>query len=274
MWAPPGPWNPSSACLEHMSLRGFGSGDGRRATERTGVASAPPTAAGTARIPATRAWFNVAVLTAGAVLVIGVPNFVLIPAAVAGRPLPEGSLWFLTTYAGCVAVLTALTLTWWRRTGRTLGDLGWGRPTTRVAVIGGVLFGLLWVGFSLMGVASVLGARVALGSVDLVRVAAAALGLVITVGEEILMRGVLMNELRRGGVSAALQILASGVAFAVYHNVGQFSPLGLLPSLLVGCAWAGIFVLGRRSLTPGIVSHGIVNVAGEPFLAMMILAVR
>ena len=36
---------------------------------------------------------------------------------------------------------------------------------------------------------------------------------------------------------------------------------------------AGLYVLGKRSLTPVVVAHGIYNVFGEPYLLMMAMAV-
>jgi hypothetical protein len=44
------------------------------------------------------------------------------------------------------------------------------------------------------------------------------------------------------------------------------------PSFILFSLHAGLYVLGRRSLTPVILAHSIYHVLGEPYLLMMVFA--
>jgi membrane protease YdiL (CAAX protease family) len=223
-----------------------------------------------------RAWRNVCGIILLSCLIIGLPNFVLLT-----RYLPtvtdlrSGAGWFLAIYALCVLVVVGIIVAWLRSTNLGLAALGWGRPTPLLAIVLGVIFGLAWLSLSLFGASHVLKGKpgISLTEINLFRLAIALLGVIISAGEEIIMRGFVMNELNRNAVPVWLQILISGLGFALYHSVGNFSLQSLLPSFVFSCILAVIFVIGRRSLTPSIIGHGIVNFFGEPYLAMMILTV-
>jgi membrane protease YdiL (CAAX protease family) len=224
-----------------------------------------------------QAWRNVSVVILLSCLVIGLPNFVVLPRLLPdGVDLRSGAAWFLAIYAACVVLLAGLILVWLRRSGSSLAELGWGKPTTILAIAIGVLFGAAWLGLSLFGAAFVLKGKVDLNltEINLFRLAMAMLGVIISAGEEIIMRGFVMSELNRAAVPAWLQIIVSGLGFALYHSLGNFVLASFIPSFIVGAMWALIYVLGKRSLTPSIISHGIVNFFGEPYLAMMILSVH
>jgi hypothetical protein len=59
----------------------------------------------------------------------------------------------------------------------------------------------------------------------------------------------------------------------VYHTLQNPTPLGFFPSFVLFSLHAGLYVLGRRSLTPTILAHSIYHVLGEPYLLMMVLAI-
>jgi membrane protease YdiL (CAAX protease family) len=222
------------------------------------------------------AWRNVLVIILLSCLIIGLPNFVILT-----RYLPtvtdarSGAGWFLTIYAVCVIVVVGLILVWLRSTNLSLADLGWGKPTSLLAIVLGIVFGLAWLSLSLFGASHALKGKagISLTEINLFRLAIALLGVIISAGEEIIMRGFVMNELNRAAVPVWLQIIISGLGFALYHSVGNFSLQSLIPSFVFSAVLAVIFVVGRRSLTPSIIGHGIVNFFGEPYLAMMILTV-
>jgi hypothetical protein len=44
---------------------------------------------------------------------------------------------------------------------------------------------------------------------------------------------------------------------------------GFIPSFVLFSMHAGLYVLGKRSLTPSIVAHSMYHVLGEPYLLMM-----
>lgn len=79
-----------------------------------------------------------------------------------------------------------------------------------------------------------------------------------------------MEGLRRGRVATWAQIIVAGAVFAIYHSLHNLS--GFPYSLFIGCLWGLVYVVGKRSLTASIISHGMVNLLGEPFLLMMVVA--
>ncbi len=121
------------------------------------------------------------------------------------------------------------------------------------------------------------GARAVLKGVDVAefnwtRVALAPLGIFMAFAEETMMRGFFMTELQRARVSVWVQILASGACSAVYHSLHNPTLLGYLPSFVLFTLHAALYVLGKRSLTPTIITHGMYHVLGEPYLLMMATA--
>ena len=83
------------------------------------------------------------------------------------------------------------------------------------------------------------------------------------------MRGFFMTELQRARVPTWLQIVSSGACSAVYHAIQNPTLEGFLPSFVLFSLHAGLYVLGRRSLTPSCIAHGMYHVFGEPYLLMM-----
>ncbi len=86
------------------------------------------------------------------------------------------------------------------------------------------------------------------------------------------MRGFLMAQLQRGGIPVWIQIIASGASSALYHSLHNFSLMSFLPSLILFTSMAGIFVLGKRSITSTAVGHSLIHILGDPYLTMLILA--
>jgi len=64
----------------------------------------------------------------------------------------------------------------------------------------------------------------------------------------------------------------SGAVFAIYHSL--HNAFGFPFSMFISCLWAVVYVVGRRSLTTSIISHGLVDLLGEPFLLMLVVASR
>ena len=87
-----------------------------------------------------------------------------------------------------------------------------------------------------------------------------------------MMRGFFMTELQKARVATWLQIVASGGCSAVYHAFQNPTPAGFFPSFVLFSMHAGLYVLGRRSLTPVVITHSIYHVFGEPYLLMLALA--
>src|SRR5262249_20093246 len=152
--------------------------------------------------------------------------------------------------------------------GSNLAELGWGRPTTPLALVVAVLLAV----FYLTG--SYLGARKLLPGVDVTewswgRLALAPLGIFPAGGEEPMMRGFFMTELQKARVATWLQIVASGACSALYHCFQDPTPIGFIPSFVLFSMHAGLYVLGKRSLTPVILAHSLYHVLGQPYLLML-----
>src|SRR5262249_21397405 len=84
--------------------------------------------------------------------------------------------------------------------------------------------------------------------------------------------GHLYRPEQKARVATWLQIVASGGCSAVYHAFQNPTPAGFLPSFVLFSVHAGLYVLGRRSLTPVVITHSIYHVFGEPYLLMLALA--
>ena len=97
------------------------------------------------------------------------------------------------------------------------------------------------------------------------------LGIFLAIGEETMMRGFFMTELQKARVATCLQIVASGACSAVYHAIQNPNLMGFLPSFILFSLHAGLYVVGNRSLTPVIITHGMYHVFGQPYLLMMAL---
>jgi len=150
--------------------------------------------------------------------------------------------------------------------GETLRELGWRRPTTRRAVLAGVLLGLVWTELTYARSGSIL-------AVPWERPIMVVIGVWLAFGEELAMRGYLIEQLHRGGVAPWLQVVVSALATGCYHGVVGFHYAVLYAatsSVLFGLI-AVLYIWGRRSLTPGWIAHSLSHVLGDPTLTMGIL---
>ena len=90
--------------------------------------------------------------------------------------------------------------------------------------------------------------------------------------EETIFRGYVMTTLGRMGYGLVVQVLLSGLFFALAHFYAFANPLSLLVvrgfTFLLGVALAMTYVIGKRSLTPVIISHTLIDMAIEPWLLL------
>lgn len=216
-----------------------------------------------------QAWQDVglwAVLLCG---LFGVPGFVvllnLLPRV---WPLEAAALGVGTGIAlGCVALL-ALVRWWLPRVGLGLADLGWGRPLTPAGLGAALVVAALWLALSFLGIGAVL------PELDLLALTPARLYAGLTLAfvgcvEELICRGVLMTRLRQAGAPIWVQLLVSAGVFGLYHALHDLRSLPF--SALLGLLWAGVYLAGGRSLAAPMLSHGLVNLLGEPYLLMFLI---
>lgn len=91
-------------------------------------------------------------------------------------------------------------------------------------------------------------------------VAALVMGTTAGFCEEVLFRAFLMTEFASAGYGKAAQVIIPGLFFGLSHagylGVGFLPWLGIaLPTAFLGMMWGVAYLLGRRSLLPGIVAH-------------------
>jgi membrane protease YdiL (CAAX protease family) len=217
-------------------------------------------------------WGNVLVITLLGCLLFGVVCFVVLGDYLRTYlDLFHAAVVLQLSFAAAAALVLAWVVAWQQSRGQSLADVGLGKPTTTLALVLAVLLGVLYLTGSYFGARLVL-PRVNVLAFNWVRVALAPLGVLMAVAEETLMRGFFMTELQRARVATWLQIVASGACSALYHALHNPTPLGYFPSFVLFSLHAGLYVLGRRSLTPVILAHSIYHVFGEPYLIMMLLA--
>jgi hypothetical protein len=221
-----------------------------------------------APLPALVAWRNALAIVVLLWVVIGL-NFSLLAEFLVHR-FPHQLL--LATvlldfgFALAAVVVVGTIVLWQRAHGETLADLGWRRPTTRVAIVVAVVYGLLWtaLGYARGGDPLALSWE---------RPVMMLIGPFLAFAEELAMRGFFMENLRRGGVPTWLQVVASGVLMGGYHGIVglHYSLTYAASSAVLFTIVAAIYVLGRRSLTPGLLAHGMTHFLGDPTLTQGIL---
>ncbi len=158
-----------------------------------------------------------------------------------------------------------------RRRGERLRDLGWGRRPTASAMAGGLAVAL---GYILWTAADPsVGAH--LFDASGLQLVALPVAVVAGVVEEVVFRGYLMTSLRRMGRGPVVQVVVSAGAFALAHAYafgGSLSAVvaAQIGTFALGLALALVFVAGRRSLTPVIAAHVLIDLVLEPALLLRV----
>jgi Type II CAAX prenyl endopeptidase Rce1-like len=232
----------------------------------TGPIAPPPSSE---RISALIAWRNALGIAALLWLVVGLANLGFLArflATTMRHQLLLAALLLDIGFAVAIGVVVAAIVLWQHAHGESLSELGWRRPTTRPAVTLAVAFGALWVALSYARGGNPL-------AITWERPLMVLIGLFLAFGEELAMRGFFMESLRRGGVPTWLQVIASGVSTGSYHGIVglSYSPAYAIVSTVLFSVVAVLFVMGRRSLTPGYTAHAMTHVFGDPTLTLGIL---
>lgn len=165
--------------------------------------------------------------------------------------------------------LPVVALVYWlqRKRNEGLAELGWRQPTTSIAVVLSLLLLGSYLGGMYMGVHYLL--KDDLLRFHWVRFALLPAGLLFGIGEEVIMRGYFMNELKRARVATWLQVFLSATCSAFYHSFT--TPMAFVSSFFMFGFLAFIFVVGRRSLTAPILFHSLAHMLCDPFSLQMAL---
>lgn len=219
------------------------------------------------------AWRNALGIVVLLWLLLGLVNFSFVTnflVSTMQNNLLLASFYLDLSFAIAALIIVGLIVLWQRRHGETLRDLGWRRPTTVIAILIGIVYGVLWIILSYIREPQPIQSFL---SWSWERPLMMLIGLFLAFSEELAMRGFFMEQLRRGGVPTWLQILACAIFMGGYHGI-----IGLHYSLMYGISSmvlfgiiAVIFVVGKRSLTPGTIAHAMVHFFGDPVLTMGIL---
>lgn len=153
--------------------------------------------------------------------------------------------------------------------GSWLAEVGLGKPTRPLATIVGAFVGLAWGGLILMSTLQ-FEPEADLLAISLFRVLTALLAAGGATLEDIIGRGYLMNRLNQINIPGWGQVLASALIFAFYHTIWSFDISAFIASLVYGLLLAGLFLWGKRSLTPVILGHAVAVLIGEPFATKLI----
>lgn len=150
-----------------------------------------------------------------------------------------------------------------------LSRLGWGRPSRLGANIVAVLVGLAWGALFLTSILQ-FQPETNIAELSLVRLAAVLLAVLGTILEDLITRGYVMNGLRQINVPSWGQLVLSALLFTIYHTVWSFNIGSFIFSLILGLILSGLFLWGKRSLTPVIIAHSLTVIIAEPFSSMLI----
>ncbi len=217
-------------------------------------------------------WRRLAIVTVLLFLLVG-PNFGPIPTLLSQRlSIKAAVLALLASFWIGLSIIVAVIL---RMSGgvslrELLRSLGLGAPSRAAANIAGLVLGLLWGVLFLTSIFQ-FDPDANIAQIDGLRVLAALLAAGGALLEDFVTRGFLMNQLQQIQIPNWAQVLISALVFALYHTVwAGFNVLSFIFSLVYGLMLGGLFVWGKRSLTPVILGHSLAVLISEPFATMMI----
>ena len=216
-------------------------------------------------------WRRLGIVTVLLFLLIG-PNFGPIPLTLRQSLSLEGSVigmlvWFWVAFSIIIAAILRLSGISLRE---LLSYVGVGAPSRLWANIVGVIVGLLMAA-SFYGNILQFAPDTNIAQIDGFRILTVLLASTGVVLEDIITRGWFMNQLRELQIPNWVQAVASALLFALYHTVwAGFNIFAFIASVVLGLILSGLFLWGKRSLTPVIIAHSLSVILAEPFASMMI----
>ncbi len=150
-----------------------------------------------------------------------------------------------------------------------LGKLGWGKPSRLAAIIVAVIAGLAWGALFLSSTLQ-FDPDANLAELSMFRLAAILIAVFGAALEDLITRGYVMNSLRKIKVPNWGQLVFSALLFALYHTIWGFNGFSFIFSLIYGLILGGLFLWGKRSLTPVLIAHLLPVIISEPFSSMLI----
>jgi membrane protease YdiL (CAAX protease family) len=216
-------------------------------------------------------WRRIAMVTLLLVALVG-PNFGPLPHLLRQVLSLEGSItgvliWFCAAFLIILAVVYRMTNS--TSIGEFLASHGLGAPSGIGANIAGLVLGIVW---ALLFLSSILqfDPDANITQINGFRILTAILAAGGALFEDLITRSFMMNQLQKIGSSKWVQIVVPALSFALYHTIWGFNPFSFVFSVVYGLLLGGLFLWGKRSLTPVILGHSLVVLIAEPFATMLI----
>ena len=216
-------------------------------------------------------WRRIAIVTLLLLVLVG-PNFGPLPHLFRESLSLEGSIisvliWFLVAFLIILAVVYRMNKS--TSIGEFLKSSGLGAPSGIGANIAGLILGILW---ALLFLSSILqfDPDANLTQINSFRILTALLAASGALLEDLITRSFMMNQLHKIGSSKWIQLTVPALIFALYHTAWGFNPFSFVFSAVYGLLLGGLFLWGKRSLTPVILGHSLVVLISEPFATMLI----
>ncbi|MBL8099395.1 MAG: CPBP family intramembrane metalloprotease [Anaerolineales bacterium] len=216
-------------------------------------------------------WRNISIVTL-LLLVLAGPNFGPLPHLFRESLSLEGSItsvliWFLVAFLIILAVVYRMSKS--TSIGDFLKSSGLGAPSGIGANIAGLILGILW---ALLFLSSILqfDPNANLTQINGFRILTALLAASGALLEDLITRSFMMNQLHKIGSSKWVQLTVPALIFALYHTIWGFNVFSFVFSVVYGLMLGGLFLWGKRSLTPVILAHSLAVLVSEPFATMLI----
>ena len=216
-------------------------------------------------------WRRIAIVTLLLLVLVG-PLFGPLPHLLRQSLSLEGTitavlLWFWVAFSIILAVIFRMIKSASIR--EFLTSHGLGAPSRIGANIAGLLLGIVW---ALLFLSSILqfDPDANITQINGFRILTAFLAAGGALLEDLITRSFMMNQLYKIGSSKWVQVVVPALIFALYHTVWGFNVFSFAFSVVYGLLLGGLFLWGKRSLTPVILGHSLVVLISEPFATMLI----
>jgi len=227
-----------------------------------------------------RHWRNVLIVSLIMIVVVG-PCFAIIPNYLVDNLSTDTAIfWQMVSFVLALSIALIVTVVLIRTQKIGLTGIGLFAPAPWYAVLVGVLTGIFWAyssTFYLRGLdpdADVMSLWLRFDPLRFFLIIVGPIGACV---EDFITRGFVMSELKEARIPSWLQLVFSSFLFALYHSIWMVPIIGVyflysfVASFFYGALLAWLYFLGKRSLTPVMISHGLAVLLGEPILTYMLI---